>query len=269
MKHLKAFFDLADRERAEATERSLPKPRRRAPRTAVKAATVTVGAEKEKVKGTRRKSKRTKAEPARPQRLQDDSFESEWSSSRSRTRSRRRRRGRNCCPSVDSRSYSCYSDSRSVSCGPRGGRPPRGRSGPVRRRPRSAGGAVGDVSADIARFCQVNRLQPRCEKTLSELPPDMALRVMGLSSGSNTFELSGDVRDPNAVVLARIRKARDQLSSGRGGKGTNGKGFKGRGRRGRSNSRSRSRGFRGHRAARSASPKQSDLAPKDDPLQLG
>ena len=81
------------------------------------------------------------------------------------------------------------------------------------RRPRSAGGAVGDVSADIARFCQVNRLQPRWEKTLSERPPHMALRVMGLRIGSSTFELSGDVHDPNAVVLARIRKARDQLSS--------------------------------------------------------
>ena len=30
---------------------------------------------------------------------------------------------------------------------------------------------------------------------------------MGLSGGTNTFELSGDVRDPTAVVLARIRKA--------------------------------------------------------------
>ena len=32
-------------------------------------------------------------------------------------------------------------------------------------------------------------------------------QVMGLSGGNNTFELSGDVRDPTAVVLARIRKA--------------------------------------------------------------
>ena len=39
----------------------------------------------------------------------------------------------------------------------------------------------------------------------------MARRVMGLTNASktNTFELSGDVRDPNAVVMARIRKARE------------------------------------------------------------
>ena len=36
----------------------------------------------------------------------------------------------------------------------------------------------------------------------------VALKVMGLSPGSShTFELSGDVRDPTAVVLARVRKA--------------------------------------------------------------
>ena len=30
---------------------------------------------------------------------------------------------------------------------------------------------------------------------------------MGLSGGTNTFNLSGDIRDPTAVVLARVRKA--------------------------------------------------------------
>ena len=38
-------------------------------------------------------------------------------------------------------------------------------------------------------------------------------KVMGLSGGNNTFELSGDVRDPTAVVLARIRKAQFAPSS--------------------------------------------------------
>ena len=42
------------------------------------------------------------------------------------------------------------------------------------------------------------------------------LEVMGLSGGTNTFELSGDVRDPTAVVLARIRKA--QFAAGLDGK---------------------------------------------------
>ena len=36
---------------------------------------------------------------------------------------------------------------------------------------------------------------------------------MGLSGGTNTFELSGDVRDPTAVVLARVRKAQFARSS--------------------------------------------------------
>jgi len=34
-------------------------------------------------------------------------------------------------------------------------------------------------------------------------------QVMGLAGGNNSFELSGDIRDPIAVVMARIRRARE------------------------------------------------------------
>lgn len=80
------------------------------------------------------------------------------------------------------------------------------------------------MSDPIAQF-EVNKLEERCEKILRDLDSALALKVrngicmaacfaliflfqvMGLSGGTNTFELSGDVRDPTAVVLARIRKA--------------------------------------------------------------
>jgi hypothetical protein len=45
---------------------------------------------------------------------------------------------------------------------------------------------------------------------------------MGLSGGTNTFELSGDVRDPTAVVLARIRKAQFAAGLRDGKTGENG-----------------------------------------------
>lgn len=67
-----------------------------------------------------------------------------------------------------------------------------------------------DVVADIERFCDTNRLEARCETVLRELSPATARKVMGLGGGANTFELRGDVRNPTAVVLARVKKARDE-----------------------------------------------------------
>jgi hypothetical protein len=52
--------------------------------------------------------------------------------------------------------------------------------------------------------------------------PHGFLEVMGLSGGTNTFELSGDVRDPTAVVLARIRKAQFAAGLRDGKTGENG-----------------------------------------------
>jgi len=116
---------------------------------------------------------------------------------------KRRQRRRPSRSAYSGDSYSPPPDRR-----PRGrGRRPRGR--------REDGGGSRDLASDIDRFVRVNKLEDRCEKILRDLEPRMAKQVMGLSGGNNTFELSGDVRDPTAVVLARVRKARD--GGGRGG----------------------------------------------------
>jgi hypothetical protein len=67
----------------------------------------------------------------------------------------------------------------------------------------------GSVSEDIDRFCRINKLESRCDQILREVSPRTARRVMGLDGGSNTFELRGDVRNPTAVVIARVKKARN------------------------------------------------------------
>jgi len=213
-----------------------------------------VAKEKKKRKGGEKKPKKTKAHKAGKScvvRSAEASFESEWSTSRSPSvniRGRERRpRHRRYAPSVDSRSLS---DSRSCSKSrsrmypggggggcrvrPYRGRPPRRddtgpghRDGHGRFRGGGKGGGGGaghdehiDLPAEIDRFCKVNKLESRCEKILRELSPPLARHVMGVGGGSNTFELSGDVRNPTAVVLARIRKAReDRVRGGGAGKG--------------------------------------------------
>lgn len=65
------------------------------------------------------------------------------------------------------------------------------------------------VTEDIERFVRINRLESRCDQILRELSPGTARKVMGLDGGANTFELRGDVRNPTAVVIARVRKVRD------------------------------------------------------------
>jgi len=135
-----------------------------------------------------------------------------------RRRKRRRRRRR---PSPSSSRSDSYTPSRES----------RRRRGRRKRRRREDKDSKLNVGAEIDRFVRVNKLEDRCEKILRDLDAPLAFKVMGLSGGTNTFELSGDVRDPTAVVLARIRKAqfaRDvQPAGGR------------RGRRRRSSSRSR------------------------------
>jgi len=79
----------------------------------------------------------------------------------------------------------------------------RSRSGGGDRR--GGGGRGGDPQSDIRRFVSVNRLGVAIERQLKELPSGILHRVMYLP----TFELSGDVRDPTAIVSARIRKARE------------------------------------------------------------
>jgi len=206
------------------------------------------------ISGAEKKSKKAKAHKAgktRAVRSAEASSESDWSSSRSPSMNLRRRERRprhRHTPSVDSRSLSdSRSCSKSRSRGYRGGcrgrsyrgRPPRrhdmgpghkggsgrfrgGKGGGGGPRPRGGGGACDDENIDlpveIDRFCKVNKLESRCEKILRDLSPPLALHVMGFSGGSNMFELSGDVRNPTACVLARIRKAREDRTRGGGGR---------------------------------------------------
>mmetsp|Transcript_9238 Transcript_9238/g.16283 ORF Transcript_9238/g.16283 Transcript_9238/m.16283 type:complete len:379 (+) Transcript_9238:118-1254(+) len=130
---------------------------------------------------------------------------------------RRRRQKRRPSPSVYSRDYS-YT--------PPPERRPRGRGARRHRGRREDGGGGGgggggsrDLASEIDRFVRVNKLEDRCEKILRDLDPRKAKEVMGLSGGNNTFELSGDVRDPTAVVLARVRKAREGGARGGGRRG--------------------------------------------------
>jgi len=91
-----------------------------------------------------------------------------------------------------------------------------------RRRPGSR------VLEDIRRFVAVNRLDSRLEATLRDLPEGVAMRVMH----QPTFELSGDVRNPAAIVDARIRKSKEIGGGPRSGPHPRGKGRGGRSRSG-------------------------------------
>eukprot|EP00930_Biecheleria_cincta_P073892 TRINITY_DN61154_c0_g1_i1.p1 TRINITY_DN61154_c0_g1~~TRINITY_DN61154_c0_g1_i1.p1 ORF type:complete len:452 (+),score=89.56 TRINITY_DN61154_c0_g1_i1:70-1356(+) len=118
--------------------------------------------------------------------------------------------------------------------------PPPGSGGGRRRTQEDFGG---DVDVALDRFIRVNRLEGRCEKDLRALSAKTAWQVMGCMPGAvgHTFELSGDIRDPVAVVMGRIRKAQSESGGGRppSGRGPR-EGRQGAGARRRS-SRSRSR----------------------------
>lgn len=68
----------------------------------------------------------------------------------------------------------------------------------------------GNIDEDIVKFVRLNRLETRVEEILRDCSPETAREVMGLSGGANTFELKGDVRNPTAVVMTRVKKARDR-----------------------------------------------------------
>lgn len=215
-KQVQAFLDLAERQ-AQAV-------------TAGGASRKTKGTRKEKRKGGEKKDKKSKGDrgPKERQLRDGDDDYSYLSSSRSPSFAPRRRERRGCRHRRERYTPSCsYSDSRSCSFSPTASREAARRPRPARRgggpgaKPRGGGGPAPDridIPAEVDRFVRVNKLEGRCEKILRELSPALARRVMGLSGGSNTFELSGDVRDPTAVVLARIRKAREDPRR-RGGPG--------------------------------------------------
>eukprot|EP00435_Cladocopium_sp_Y103_P060985 s320_g22.t1 len=109
-----------------------------------------------------------------------------------------------------------YSESRSRS---RDRRRDRGR-GRDRRRDRDRGRRRGDRSRrtrkgdwrdDMEEFIRKNALDKRTEDALWQLSKTIALTVMGMDGGRNTFLLEG-VRNPDAVVMSRIRIAQGKQS---------------------------------------------------------
>lgn len=221
-KHAQTFLDLADRQAATTTTTA--------------SARYSGGKESKGRKEKRKANDKKGGKKAKERRVAnvDDDY-SYLSSSRSQSPSlmrtrRRERRGRHRRERYTP-SCSCSSDSRSLSQSRSPSREyhRQPRTGPGARAARRGGGGGGgredarlDIPAEVDRFVRINKLEGRCEKILRELSPALARRVMGLSGGSNTFELSGDVRDPTAVVLARIRKAREEPRRGGGGGGGGG-----------------------------------------------
>eukprot|EP00933_Yihiella_yeosuensis_P047660 TRINITY_DN4356_c0_g8_i1.p1 TRINITY_DN4356_c0_g8~~TRINITY_DN4356_c0_g8_i1.p1 ORF type:complete len:141 (-),score=20.79 TRINITY_DN4356_c0_g8_i1:82-504(-) len=110
-----------------------------------------------------------------------------------------------------SASYS-YSDSesrsRSRSRGRKGKSKDRGRGGRSRDRgkKRSRSSGRSGWREDLKEFIRKNRLGDRVQDMLDELGEREAMEVMGITGGKNTFILDESVRNPDAVVVSRIRR---------------------------------------------------------------
>jgi len=59
---------------------------------------------------------------------------------------------------------------------------------------------------DVEKFITLNALAARTQSALRELGREDAMCVMGTDGGQNGFELKDRVRDPDAVVMSRIKK---------------------------------------------------------------
>ncbi|CAE8584336.1 unnamed protein product, partial [Polarella glacialis] len=70
----------------------------------------------------------------------------------------------------------------------------------------------------LREFCSINELSDRVVQVLLAVGQEEQRHVMGLDSGRNTYYLTGTVRDPNAVVMSRLRRLeKEPLSGGRSG----------------------------------------------------
>lgn len=143
--------------------------------------------------------------------------------SRHRSRSRDRERGHGC------------NRSRSGSG--------RGRSRQRQRRS-SGAGQKRDPPNTVDEFVHKNGLLRRTEMALKELGSREQRHVMGLDGGRNGFILIGRVRDPDAVVMSRIKRLSTEPLPARRSRSRSGGGRRSRshgGRRHRDKSRSRHR----------------------------
>lgn len=75
-----------------------------------------------------------------------------------------------------------------------------------RRRSVSRGRWIGSHEAELEEFCSTNALSDRIVGMLRDLGRREQRHIMGLDGGRNSFALSGNVRDPDAVVMSRIKR---------------------------------------------------------------
>lgn len=90
--------------------------------------------------------------------------------------------------------------------------PPRARSS-VAPPPEPNEGGGRDVSPheeDLEDFCTKNNLSDRVVAALRAVGRREQQHIMGLDGGRNSFQLTGHVRDPNAVVLSRLKRLREE-----------------------------------------------------------
>eukprot|EP00931_Biecheleriopsis_adriatica_P023280 TRINITY_DN1473_c0_g1_i2.p1 TRINITY_DN1473_c0_g1~~TRINITY_DN1473_c0_g1_i2.p1 ORF type:complete len:162 (-),score=17.64 TRINITY_DN1473_c0_g1_i2:101-514(-) len=80
----------------------------------------------------------------------------------------------------------------------------RGRTGGSRR-----DRSKGSLRKDIEEFVRKNKLDKRTHDALTALDKSSAKFVMGMDGGRYTFILDENVRNPDAVVMSRIRGSRD------------------------------------------------------------
>mmetsp|Transcript_34029 Transcript_34029/g.97878 ORF Transcript_34029/g.97878 Transcript_34029/m.97878 type:complete len:168 (-) Transcript_34029:52-555(-) len=153
----------------------------------------------------------------------DYSYTEDYSESRSRSRRRHRSRRHRHGHKHRRRERDHHREDRGRRRGRSHGRredyggapPPRGREG------RSAGGGgggnaggceggTGDWQHDLKDFIRKNRVDERTQDALYQLSKRDAIEVMGTDGGKNSFILDENVRNPDAVIMSRIRRLGDK-----------------------------------------------------------
>jgi len=135
----------------------------------------------------RHRRRRSHASPGRPRRRRRHAREHGREHGREHTREPRRSRGRSC----------------GLSCGRSRSRRPRLIS--PRREGRGQYGS-GDHKRDLEDFCTRNQLEARVIGALKTLSDADQKKVMGTDGGENSYMLIDRVKNPNGVVMSRIRK---------------------------------------------------------------
>mmetsp|Transcript_83824 Transcript_83824/g.237490 ORF Transcript_83824/g.237490 Transcript_83824/m.237490 type:complete len:159 (+) Transcript_83824:59-535(+) len=75
------------------------------------------------------------------------------------------------------------------------------------------GGGEGDWQHDLKDFIRKNRLDERTQDALFQLAKRDACEVMGTDGGKNSFVLDENVRNPDAVIMSRVRRLGDNRSA--------------------------------------------------------